>query len=689
MIREGSVIGSRYEIVGQIGTGGMADVYKAIDAKLNRYVAIKVLKSEFREDATFANKFQSEAQAAAALSHPNVVNVYDVGEDQGMQYIVMELVEGITLKEYIQKKGRLTPKEVISIAVQVCSGIEVAHNHDIVHRDIKPQNIMISKEGKVKVTDFGIAKATSSNTISTNAMGSVHYTSPEQARGGFSDAKSDIYSLGITIYEMITGELPFDGDSTVAVALKHLQEEITAPSELVEDIPYSLERIILKCTQKSPDRRYADMGALIKDLRRSLSDPDGDFVVIAPFVSVADTVVLSQDELEQIKGAAKYQDTYEEDDDEYEYDEYEEERTRRQKRKDIDPKMAKIMRILTIVVTVLFIFMLIFIVGNALDMFKFGPGSLVEKEDKYNVPELLGKTEEEAIELCEEQGLVLNVVSREKSQYEEGIICEQSTQAGTKLLEGAKVNVVVSEGLKGEEIEIPELRNKTESAAKDALIALGFAEENFEIIEREDDDVDTGKVIATLPGGGSKVTADAEIQIIVSKGAGQIMVPRLMGKTADEAKAALEEAGLTGKPTEEYNDLYEAGEVFEQSVEPGERVDKNTVIEYKISKGEEPKKQVVIPNLAGQTESNAIAQIRNAGLDPYVTYSESTQYNSGIVISVQSAGTTVDEGTTVTIVVSTGPGPTVAPPADSGSTDSGSTDTGSTDSGSTDTGAAQ
>jgi len=665
MIREGMLFGNRYEIITKIGAGGMADVYKAIDQKLNRYVAIKVLKAEFKEDATFVNKFSSEAQAAAALAHPNVVNVYDVGEDHGLQYIVMELVEGITLKDYIQKKGRLTPKEVISIAVQVCSGIEMAHNHSIVHRDIKPQNIMISKEGKVKVTDFGIAKATSSNTISTNAMGSVHYTSPEQARGGFSDAKSDIYSLGITMYEMITGELPFDGDSTVSVALKHLQEEIKAPSELVEDIPYSLERIILKCTQKSPDRRYADVAALMRDLRRSLAEPDGDFVVIAPFVSAADTVIISQNELEQIQGASRHKKDYDyDDDDDYEYDEYEEERTRRQraaKRREIDPKMAKVMRILTIVVTVIFIFMLIFILGKAMNvsLFDWDWDRVVTEENKHIVPELVGETEEKARELCEEQGLVLNVVERVKSEYEEGIVCDQASQAGTELVEGAKVNVVVSEGLKGEEIEIPELRNKTENAAEDALLSRGFLQENIEIIEREDDDVDTGKVIATIPASGQKVTADAKIQIIISKGAGKIMVPRLLGKTADEAKKALDEAGLTGKMKEDYSTLYEKGEVFEQSVDPGERVDKNTVIEYTVSKG---KKEVVIPNLAGQSVSSAVAQLQNAGLRVNPTYQESSQYGKDYVISVQGAGTTVEEGTTVTIVISTG-APT-PPPVD-------------------------
>ena len=253
MLKEGIFLGKRYEILDRIGSGGMADVYKGKDHKLNRYVAIKVLKSDFRSDETFIKKFLSEAQAAAGLMHPNVVNVYDVGQDRGVYYMVMELVEGITLKEYIEKKGRLSAKETISISIQMVTGIQAAHNQHIIHRDIKPQNIIISKDGKVKVTDFGIARATtSSNTISTSVMGSVHYTSPEQARGGVVDEKSDIYSAGISMYEMVTGHVPFDGESTVTVAIKHLQEEIISPIVEVPDTPKSLEKIILKCTQKSP-----------------------------------------------------------------------------------------------------------------------------------------------------------------------------------------------------------------------------------------------------------------------------------------------------------------------------------------------------------------------------------------------------------------------------------------------------
>ena len=274
MIKLGMLIGGRYEVLEKIGTGGMSDVYKAKDQKLNRFVAVKVLKQEFSENRNFVSKFRVEAQAAAGLMHPNIVNVYDVGEENGIHYIVMELVEGITLKKYIEKKVRLTTKEAISIAIQVAMGIEAAHNNHIIHRDIKPQNIMISKEGKVKVTDFGIAKAASSNTITSNVMGSVHYTSPEQARGGFSDEKSDIYSMGITMFEMLTGRVPFNGDTTVAIAIKHIQDPMPHLRDFVPEIPVSVENIVMKCTQKSADRRYQSMGEMIADLKHSLINPD-------------------------------------------------------------------------------------------------------------------------------------------------------------------------------------------------------------------------------------------------------------------------------------------------------------------------------------------------------------------------------------------------------------------------------
>ena len=301
MIKIGMTLGDRYEILEKIGTGGMSDVYKAKDGKLNRFVAVKVLKQEFAENANFVSKFKTEAQAAAGMMHPNIVNVYDVGEEGGTHYIVMELVEGITLKKYIEKKSRLSIKETISIAIQVSMGIEAAHNNHIIHRDIKPQNIMISKEGKVKVTDFGIAKAVSSNTITSNVMGSVHYTSPEQARGGFSDEKSDIYSLGITMFEMLTGRVPFNGETTVAIAIKHIQEPMPSPREYVAEIPISVEQIVFKCTQKSPDRRYQSMSELIADLKRSLMKPDEDFVKISYPDEDAATKMVTEADMRQIK----------------------------------------------------------------------------------------------------------------------------------------------------------------------------------------------------------------------------------------------------------------------------------------------------------------------------------------------------------------------------------------------------
>lgn len=301
MIKIGMIIGDRYEIQEKIGTGGTADVYRALDRKLNRPVAIKVLKQEFSENDNFVSKFRSEAQSAAGLMHPNIVNVYDVGNEKGIYYIVMELVDGITLKKYIEKKSRLTVKEAVSIAIQVAMGLEAAHNNHIIHRDIKPQNIIISKDGKVKMTDFGIAKAASSNTITSNVMGSVHYTSPEQARGGYSDAKSDIYSLGVTLFEMLTGRVPFNGDTTVAIAIMHIQEPLPSPRDFVPDLPISVEKIVLKCCQKSPDRRYQSAALLIADLKRSLITPDEDFVQLIDPDEDGATRIASEGERQMIK----------------------------------------------------------------------------------------------------------------------------------------------------------------------------------------------------------------------------------------------------------------------------------------------------------------------------------------------------------------------------------------------------
>ena len=294
-------ISDRYEIIDKVGSGGMADVYKAKDQRLNRFVAIKVLKTEYSSDKSFVNKFRGEAQSAAGLSHPNIVNVYDVGDDSGLYYIVMELVEGITLKRFIERKGKLDIKEAVGISIQIAQGMEAAHDNHIIHRDIKPQNIIISKEGKVKVTDFGIAKATNSNTITSNAMGSVHYLSPEQARGGYSDEKSDIYSLGVTLYEMLSGKVPFAGDNTVSVALLHIQGEAMTLRELDPSIPISIDKIVQKCMQKRPERRYHSTSELIGDLKRAIANPDDDFVQIPAFVANDSPTRNISDDLGKIK----------------------------------------------------------------------------------------------------------------------------------------------------------------------------------------------------------------------------------------------------------------------------------------------------------------------------------------------------------------------------------------------------
>ena len=304
VVKIGMFLGERYEILEKIGAGGMSDVYRARDHRLNRDVAVKVLKQEFNADKNFISKFRTEAHAAACLSHPNIVHVFDVGDENDLHYIVMELVEGITLKTYIAKKGKLEIRETIGIAMQVAQGIEAAHEQHIIHRDIKPQNIIISRDGKVKVTDFGIAKAATSETVTSNTMGSVHYISPEQARGGYCDERSDIYSLGVTMYEMLTGRVPFEGDSPVAVALLHIRGEMVPPRQYEPMIPVSLEKIVLKCTQKKPEQRYRNVTELIGDLKKALMNPNEDFVKMNTITSDGPTRIMSDEEVEKIRSGA-------------------------------------------------------------------------------------------------------------------------------------------------------------------------------------------------------------------------------------------------------------------------------------------------------------------------------------------------------------------------------------------------
>ena len=663
MIAEGVMIGGRYEIIDKIGSGGMANVYKAIDRVLNRYVAVKVLKKEFSADETFVKKFRTEAQSAAGLTHANIVNVYDVAEDRGLHFIVMELVEGITLKEYIHKKGRLTPKEVIGITMQVSSGIDAAHSNNIVHRDIKPQNIIISKEGKVKVTDFGIAKATSSNTISTNVMGSVHYTSPEQARGGFSDVKSDIYSLGITMYEMITGQLPYDGDSTVSIALKHLQEDIVPPSEVVPEIPYSLEQIILKCTQKSPDRRYANVALLIRDLKRSIQEPDGDFVKIAPVSAATNTVIITPEEMARIQENNSFETDYEDDYDEY-YDEDERARRKAKKNPEIDQKMSKVMKILLIVASVLFLAVMGWVIYNLADIFS-NDSNIISQNAEREVPNVVGMTLEQAKKACKEVGITIEEVNDERKEhfkYEAGYIYEQKTAAGLELREGQtlKLLVCVSSGLK--DIEIPDVKGLTEDEAIQKLVNAGFLEDNIRIKTKEDMEIKKDLAIHTDPEAGEGRNYKTKITIYISTGVGKTTMPDLIGKTKQEAEKLLQDAVLTGEIVEEVNEEYEPNTVISQEIDADEELDKGTVVKYTIAVAEkiQIKENKVYAGKKYEEVVGMIEELWDEDDAPLIIeYKEtaSTEYKEGYVVSVVQAGQSVEKGSTITIIVSKGPGP--------------------------------
>ncbi|MBQ1400104.1 MAG: Stk1 family PASTA domain-containing Ser/Thr kinase, partial [Lachnospiraceae bacterium] len=456
MLKAGMFLGNRYEIGERIGSGGTSDVYKAKDHKLSRSVAIKVLKAEFNTDRNFVQKFRSEAQAAASLSHQNIVNVYDVGEEDDIHYIVMELIDGITLKRYIEKKGRLTSRETIGIAIQVAQGIEVAHGEHIVHRDIKPQNVIISRDGKVKVTDFGIARAASSQTISSNAMGSVHYISPEQARGGYCDERSDIYSLGVTMYEMITGRVPYDGENTVAVALQHIQGEALAPSEFAPDIYFSLERIIEKCMQKKPEYRYASITALIADLKRSLVSPDEDFVKITAVAASRPTRVISEEEIEQINAAAAENEEKERaylmgdeiEDEEALYDEdYEDEEPAGHFGGDEHGgrNFEKIMVGVGIGVAALIVVLVIFVLGNVFGTFGGGgrdreSGGVIVMD----MPDIIGYEFDRAKEVLEQNGLTYRVESAQDPDYDDGQVVDTDPDAGERVTSEDRIIVYVN-----------------------------------------------------------------------------------------------------------------------------------------------------------------------------------------------------------------------------------------------------
>ena len=688
MLKSGMVIGDRYEILGRIGAGGMSVVYKGKDQKLNRNVAIKVLKTEYREDANFVRKFREEAQAAACLAHPNIVNVYDVGEEQGIHYIVMELVEGITLKNYIERKGKLTIREATSIAIQVSMGLEVAHNNEIVHRDIKPQNIMISKDGKVKVMDFGIAKAASSETIASNAMGSVHYTSPEQARGGYSDAKSDIYSLGIVMYEMVTGRVPFDGETTVAVAVKHLQEEMTSPKTFCPELPVSLEQIIYKCTEKIAARRYANMAELIADLKQSLQTPDESFVKQVNVDEAAKTVMITKEDLTQIKKETgriqlpedeseegEEYDDYEEAEEDYDDDEDYDEEEDDDDDDDMDPRMEKIMTIGGIVAAIIILIMIVMLAGKILGFGFFTGNSKEEQipqqneqviEDTVEMIDLKGKTWDEAKAALNQMGLgITSGGSEESDTYEDGQIIRQSVEPGQVVAKNSTIEVVTA--IKSVKmIEVPNVADKTKDDAKYQLEQQGF---KVDFVEAHSDSVKKGRVVKTTPEIGSDAEEGSTIMLTISKGPDVKMtsVPALTGKTRIEAEAALQNANLEiGTIKEEFSDTVTKDVVISQSHASGTEVEEGVTIDLVISKGPE---DVVLPDLTGNPKDRVVDKLTALGLNVEVfeEYNEMTEGRA--YASTPGFGSTVKVGSTVQVYMSKGPKPAPEQPAETPSTE--------------------
>ena len=601
MLKEGTFIADRYEIVGKVGTGGMADVYKAKDHTLGRFVGIKVLKQEFSEDVNFVTKFRTEAQSAAGLEHPNIVNIYDVGSENAIHYIVMEYVEGITLKTYIEKKGQLSFKEAVSIAIQVGRGIEAAHNKHIIHRDIKPQNIIISTEGKVKVTDFGIARAASSNTINSDVMGSVHYASPEQARNGFVDGKSDIYSLGIVMYEMVTGRVPFDGESTVAIAIQHLQEEMVRPSAYAPDLPVSLEKIIIKCTQKSPDRRYDSIGDLLIDLKKALISPNEDFVVMVPVGQQDKTRVMKQEEVESIKEQTRnmyYEDAAEEPAKEEEQEEEEEE----DDSGFLNPKMEKAVTIMGIVAAVIIVAIIIYIVGSFFGLFRFGGSDRKDKEqdkqeeiiepedeaedtkdqeEQVEMIDVKGKTFEEAKDALNSIGLGIDKAGEESSDtYAQGQIVGQSVEVGVKVDKNTTILVTISSGVG--EVDVPSVTGLDKETAEAKLTENGFiANVNFEYSET----VANGTVISQSPEAGSKAKKGDTVTINVSRGVEPIVMINGLNKPEAEARAALSNLGLNVTTTSDYSNDVPEGNVISQSIVEGKSVEKGATVTLVISLG--------------------------------------------------------------------------------------------------------
>ena len=577
---ESVVLQGRYEIIEKIGSGGMSNVFRAKDLKLGRMVAIKVLKDEFCTDLNFVEKFKREAQAAASLLGENIVNIYDVVDEGRYHFIVMELVDGITLKEYIRIKGKLDITEGVSIAIQVARALKTAHAQHIVHRDIKPQNILITDDSKVKVADFGIARAVSEQTVNANAIGSVHYISPEQARGGRCDARSDIYSLGITMYEMFTGRVPFTGESTVAVALAHLEQAMTPPSVYNNKISPNLERIILKCTKKDPANRYQNITELLDDLENVLLNPDTPYEISGStkIIKAEDTAMLSQ--VEPIDDMS---------DDEYERDDKEEEEDDDDEYDEEDEKMDKIMSVAGVVIAVIIVVLLVFFVGRFTGVFG-GKGSDTSQSKldstQTKMPDVVGLSEKMADKKLSDNNLQMQVKSSEYSDtVEKGNVISQEPKADEVVSKYSKVSVVISLGSDAFDISKLNLVGKTKESAESLLKENGFSTDTK---EEPSDTVPKGSVISytpTKPKNGERVT----LTVSSGKKVTKVVVPNITGMSESEAKTLLETNGLIlGKKAEQHSATVAKGIIIGQSTAAGSSVDSGSSVDYAVSNGVAP-----------------------------------------------------------------------------------------------------
>ena len=574
----GKTIANRYEIISQTGVGGMATVYTARDNVLNRKVAIKVLKDEFTTDEEFVKRFNSEAQAAASLSHPNIVSIYDVGNEDGIYYIVMELVRGKTLKQIITEEGALPWKWSVNIAMQIASALETAHKNNIVHRDIKPHNIIITEDGVAKVTDFGIAKAVSNSTITAfgTTIGSVHYFSPEQAKGGYTDAKSDIYSLGVVMYEMLTGRVPFDSDTSVSVALKHMQEPPVPPMEINDNIPQAVNDIILKAMEKEPMARYQTATAMMRDLSRALKDPEGEFVEEENFDdgltrrmgAITDDMLkqsaTANKKKKQKKGIAKF------------FEEH--------------PKAKGPI----IVLICLILFVASIAVTSAIL-------SANEAKD-VQIPNLIGKTEEEAKAELKELKLNYEKVSEDyNTDQEAGKIYEQSPAytPNYKVKEkSTTIKVKVSKGT--EKVTVPKVAGMTYDEAVKKLENNKLKAEKIEETSKE---IKEGIVISQETNPNTEANAGETVKIHVSIGTGiaQVVMPSVLGKTESDARQTLEGKNL--KVNVEYSEdtTKDNGIVLSQNIKSGENIDEGTEITITVNKLAETKEAKITINVKSIT----------------------------------------------------------------------------------------